>query len=252
MHIFHLKLSHSRSFILLLLLLGLLFLSLIWQDVQESLDTMSPALFGQVILIDAGHGGYDPGVLGVDGSREADINLAIAKKLEEYCLQGGMTVLMSRNQDAAMASSKGEDMKSRVRLAESADLFISLHCNSYLGSSEQRGAQVFYQRGNEAGKLLAEGVQLRFRQELANTERAALAHPDSYLLKNIEAPAVIAEMGFLSNREEAELLQNEAYQWKIAWAIYQALNDFFSMEELPVEELPTAAPVQTEEDQSPQ
>ncbi|MDO4732022.1 MAG: N-acetylmuramoyl-L-alanine amidase [Bacillota bacterium] len=215
---------------LLLLLLGGFLAEKLRQTLQQDLEAMAPALFGKLILIDAGHGGFDPGVLGTAGSREAEINLSVAKKLEEYCMQGGMTVLMSRSGDMALAGSKRADLEARVLLAETVDLFISLHCNSYLGSSLQQGAQVFYRQDNAAAQLLAEGIQHRLRQELGNTERSALPHPNSYLLKQIQAPAVIAELGFLSNPQEEALLQDESYQWKIAWAIYQAVNDFFLLE----------------------
>ena len=231
MRVFRLRISRSCLLLISLLLVGASLGRSIWRDVNNDLQAMAPALFGQVILIDAGHGDYDPGVMGISGAREADINLAIAKKLEEYCRQGGMTVLMTRSSDAALADRKKEDMRRRVELAETADIFVSLHCNSYIGSSKQHGAQVFYQKGNEAGQLLAEAVQTRLKEELGNTDRVALAHPDSYLLKNIDAPAIIAEMGFLSNQEEEALLQNESYQWQVAWSIYQALNDFFLMDE---------------------
>ena len=134
---------------------------------------------------------------------------------------------MSRTSDQALADTKAEDLHSRAQLGETADLFISLHCNSYPNSSDLHGAQVFYQRENEAGQLLAEAIQNSIKQTIGNTDRIALPHPDSYLLKHVASPSVIVEMGFLSNPEEEALLQNETYQWQMAWSIYQALNTFF-------------------------
>ena len=227
------RFAFSPTWLLLLILAaaGLLLGRAVWYDVHQSLEAMAPALFGKVVVIDAGHGGYDPGVLGTGDSQEADINLVIAKKLEEYCRQAGMTVLMSRTTDQALADTKAEDLRLRAQLGESADLFISLHCNGYPDSDTLHGVQVFYQKGNEAGQLLAETIQSSLQQTLENTDRTALPHSDSYLLKHITAPAAIVEMGFLSNPEEETLLQNETYQWQMAWGIYQALNTFFQVED---------------------
>lgn len=230
------RLPFSPNWLLLpILCLSLFFGQLFWREIYAELEAMAPALFGHSILIDPGHGGFDPGVIGVNGAKEAEINLAISKKLEEYCRQGGMTVMLSRSSDQALAERKQADMEARVRLAQTADVVVSLHCNSYLGNSSQRGAQVFYHSGNAEGQRLAQAVQACFQRELGNTERTALAHPNSYLLRQIDAPAIIAEMGFLSNPEEEALLQDESYQWEVAWSIYQALNDFFLEEETAAE-----------------
>lgn len=190
-------------------------------------SAMSPALYGVSVVIDAGHGGWDPGKVGEE-QIEKDINLSVARKLAEYCRSGGASVTLTREGDAALAEAKREDMELRVQLTElaQADVFISLHCNSFTSGSSQHGAQCFYQRDNEQGQLLAEYIQAAFKSELGNTDRSALTHPDSFLLKNIEGAAVICEMGFLSNSEEEELLADEDYQWQIAWSVYSGLIDY--------------------------
>ena len=120
--------------------------------------------------------------------------------------------------------------KPGVALVEAvdADIFLSLHCNSYVSSPSQHGSQVFYQKGNEEGQLLAETLQDSLVAELANTERVALPHRESYLLQNIERPAVICEMGFLSNSEEEALLLSSEYHWQLAWALYRGLFYFLT------------------------
>lgn len=191
---------------------------------------LAPALFGRSLVIDAGHGGWDPGMVGPN-SVEKEINLAVALALAEYCRAGGAAVSLTRESDQALDASKPADMALRVELAEAApaDLFISLHCNSFVSGPSQRGAQVFFQRDNEAGRELALTVQQRLAAELGNTDRQALPHADSYLLKNISAPAVICEMGFLSNPEEEALLIDSAYQWQLAWSLYLAIVDYYSI-----------------------
>jgi len=187
----------------------------------------SPALFGVSVVIDAGHGEWDPGMVG-ETCVEKDVNLAVAQALAEYCRAGGAGVTLTRESDAALADRKQADLQARAALAEQAgaDVFISLHCNSYPQDAGQHGAQVFYQNGNAEGQLLAEAVQQALRETLGNTDRAALPHPGSYLLEHTQGAAVLCEMGFLSNAEEEALLNSETYRWQMAWAIYHGLHDY--------------------------
>ena len=193
----------------------------------DAVTAMAPAMLGKTIVIDPGHGGWDPGMKGVTGSIEAAVNLDISKKLATYCREAGAAVVMTRETDEALAKTKAEDMANRVALSQNADLFISVHCNSFPG---QKGAQVFYEKSNEKGKRLAEAIQRGIREELNNTDRTAMAHADSYLLKNITCPAVICETGFLSHNEEEALLLDEDYQWKMAWAIFSGAVEFMTQE----------------------
>lgn len=194
---------------------------------QQESYTLSPALFGRSVVIDVGHGGWDPGVSGINGSREADINLAIACKLAEYCRGAGAEVTMTRESDIALAMNKANDMAARVQISKDADadIFVSIHCNSYPG---QHGAQVFYEKGNQEAKSLAESIQAQMAAHLANTDRQALPHTNAYLLKNIKAPAVICEVGFLSHPEEEKMLLDLDYQWELAWAIYSGLIEYLN------------------------
>lgn len=216
-------------FSITLLALALL-LSLRFYLIQkDALATLSPALFGKSIVIDPGHGGWDPGMKGASGSLEADINLEIAHKLAEYCREAGATVNMTRESNMALATTKAEDMAKRVEIANTmdADIFISIHCNSYPGQS---GAQVFYEKGNSQGKYLAEAIQENIRSQLNNSSRQALPHADAYLLHEISCAAVICEAGFLSNVEEESWLNDNTYQWDMAWAFYTGLVAYLADE----------------------
>lgn len=190
---------------------------------------LAPAMFGVSIVIDAGHGGWDPGMVG-SSSEEKEINLAVAKALAEYCRAAGAAVSLTREGDTALADSKREDMEARVALctAAEADIFISLHCNSYPADSSQHGAQVFYRQGNTAGETLAGILQNALQEELANTDRSALPHSASYLLEQLDIAAVICEMGFLSHAEEEALLVSSAYQWQLAWTLFCGLVDYLA------------------------
>lgn len=196
---------------------------------QQVRQAMAPALFGVSLVIDAGHGGADPGMVG-DAVLEKDVNLEVARILSQYCRAAGAAVTVTREGDAALSESKRADLEQRVALAEKAqaDVFISLHCNSFVSDPSQHGAQVFYAAGNKEGRRLAETLQGALSEQLGNTERTALAHPDSFLLKNIGCPAVIVEMGFLSNAAEEGDLASPDYQWELGWALFRGLSDYLA------------------------
>lgn len=203
---------------------------------EPARSVLAPALFGVSIVIDAGHGGADPGMVG-SFILEKDINLSMARILAEYCRSAGAAVTLTREGDAALAEAKRQDMEERVGLTQAAeaDIFISLHCNSFVSDPAQQGAQVFYAAGNGEGERLAKVLQQSLAERLGNTDRSALPHADSYLLKNIDTAAVIVEMGFLSNAREEELLASAAYQWELGWALFRGLADYLTAEARPAE-----------------
>ncbi len=220
--------------ILLLFLLIPALALFVWHGFPLEQPALAPALTGVTLVIDPGHGGADAGVTGTNGAPEDDINLAISKKLAEYCRRAGAEVILTRETEDALCEGKRSDLQARVEKAqaEEGDIFISLHCNSYVGDSSQHGAQVFYEKGNTEGEQLANILQNRLQQDLGNTERVALPHPSSYLLQHLSQPAVIVEMGFLTNAEEEALLQQEEYQWQIALSLYIGLWEYRNGTEL--------------------
>lgn len=190
---------------------------------------------GPVIVIDAGHGGVDPGKVGVSGVLEKDVNLAVAKKLQARLTADGFTVVMTRTEDAGLYSDtatnkKREDMAARVRLISDADpeLTISIHQNSFPDAS-CKGAQVFYYKDSEESRMLAELLQKTFPEVLRDgNTRQAKANSDYYLLKRTECPIVIAECGFLSSPEEERLLSTAEYQEKVADALYEGIKQYLT------------------------
>lgn len=191
------------------------------------------------MVIDAGHGGMDPGKVGITGVLEKEINLSIAKKLQKRLEEDGITVVMTRETDDSLCSAgaqykKREDMEARVRLiTETApDFVISIHQNSY-SSEECRGAQVFYYKDSEESRQLAEALQRTFPEVLQDeNKRQAKANTDYYLLRKTSCPIVIAECGFLSNSAEEALLATQDYQERVAEAIHTGIRRYISeMEE---------------------
>ena len=191
----------------------------------------------QVILIDAGHGGDDPGKIGINDALEKDINLQIALKLQKILEQNNIKVVMTRNTDAGLYSEgatnkKAEDMQKRCKIIENSNaLFtVSIHQNSYT-SPEIQGAQVFYYGQSENGKKLAEILQTALIEQVdPDNHRAAKANESYYLLKKTPTPTVIVECGFLSNPIEAELLLQDDYQDQLVNAIYTGIKTYLGDE----------------------
>lgn len=181
----------------------------------------------QTIVIDAGHGGFDPGKVGTNKALEKTINLSIALKLQKLLEQNDFQVIMTRTTDVGLytegsSSKKTEDMRNRVKMINEsgAILAVSIHQNSY-PSPGVKGAQVFYHQKSPGGKQLAEIVQEELKTTLNDgNKRVAKSNESYYMLKKTECPLVIVECGFLSNPDEAELLNTNEYQDKIAWAIH--------------------------------
>lgn len=184
------------------------------------------------IVIDPGHGGFDPGKVGVNQTLEKDINLAISKKLNDKLSASGYTVYMTRTTDKALcqgteSSKKLTDMKNRVAMIEETkpDLVVSIHQNSF--SAGTKGAQVFYHTSSEAGKRLAGIIQKTIRESVGDDNHRVEKANDSYfMLRKVTCPLVIVECGFLSNPEEEALLNDEKYQKRMANGIAEGIENF--------------------------
>lgn len=187
------------------------------------------------VVLDAGHGGVDPGKVGVDGSLEKDINLKIALKLQKFLEMQDVEVVLTRDSDSGLydedaANKKVQDMKRRVALIEEHQpvLTVSIHQNSY-HEEYVHGAQVFYYADSEKSRDLAERIQQSIAQEVDNGNvRKAKANDSYYLLKKTSSPVVIVECGFLSNYEESQKLASELYQEKVAWAVHLAVIQYLN------------------------
>ena len=176
------------------------------------------------IVVDAGHGGDDPGKIGINDALEKDINLQIALKLQKILEQNNIKVVMTRNTDAGLYSEGATNKKAE-----------DIHQNSYT-SPEIQGAQVFYYGQSENGKKLAEILQTALIEQVdPDNHRAAKANESYYLLKKTPTPTVIVECGFLSNPIEAELLLQDDYQDQLVNAIYTGIKTYLG-DELPQNE----------------
>lgn len=187
------------------------------------------------VVLDAGHGGKDPGKVGVTGCYEKDINLLIVEKLKIFLEMEGITVLLTRDGDYGLyaetdTNKKSADMRNRAKFIEEnkPTLAVSIHQNSYT-QENIKGAQTFYKGSSAESKELAEKIQERMIVVLdKNNHRKTKQNDSYYLLKKSTCPTVIVESGFLSNGEECKLLETKAYQEKVAWAIYMGIMQYLN------------------------
>ena len=216
-----------------ILLLGSAFLKRTEQE--QAVYTVGTTKELAVVVIDAGHGGKDPGKVGTNNVLEKDINLSIALRLKYLLEQNDIAVILTREEDKDLASEqasnrKNEDLRARAALiAETAPaVMVSIHQNSY-PEADVDGAQVFYYSGSEAGKRLGTMIQESLKAEIRDgNHRVAKANKEYYLLKKANCPAVIVECGFLSNPTEAALLATEEYQEKMAFAIHLGIMEYIN------------------------
>lgn len=189
---------------------------------EETQETASRG----IILVDPGHGGRDPGMIGVDGLEEKGINLEIAQKLQRLLEEEGYEAVLTRQTDAGLyeedaANKKAQDLKRRCQIIEELEplVTVSIHQNSYQDPSVQ-GPQVFYYRDSREGKKLAEAIQEQMNEALQiASPRQIKANDEYYILKHSSGTAVLVECSFLSSPEEAAKIQTEEYQQAVARAI---------------------------------
>ncbi len=230
----------KKLFLLLLIICGVFVLFCISFNmsnynisVNNSVNKSTP-----VVIIDAGHGGFDGGASSSDGTVEKDINLKIALYVDEYLQLMGYKTILTRESDISLEddglttirAKKTSDIHNRFGLMEDFDnsVFISIHQN-YYPQEKYSGMQVFYSPHNATqSTLLAESIQettVDFLQP-HNTRQIKPCTTSVYLIYNAIRPAVLVECGFLSNYEEANLLKTDDYQRKIAFSIATGIINY--------------------------
>lgn len=190
-----------------------------------------------VVIIDAGHGGFDGGATTADGVAEKDINLDISKYLKEYLEFFGFKTIMTREADISLEDEglstvkarKTSDIHNRFKLMKETEnsIFISVHQNKF-SVEKYHGAQVFYSPGcSEESSRLAQCIQDSIVKNLQpdNTRLIKKCDTSVYLVYNAVRPAVLAECGFLSNSGDAANLKTPEYQKKTAFCIALGVLD---------------------------
>ncbi|BAK99374.1 putative N-acetylmuramoyl-L-alanine amidase [Oscillibacter valericigenes Sjm18-20] len=216
---------------------------ILWQG-SGSITTFSSLTGGEpspIVVVDPGHGGEDGGAVAADGTVESGLNLQIAQRLNDLLRFLGQVTVMTRTEDVSIYSDGAEtlhqkkvsDLKNRVALVNGLEdaVLVSIHQNSLPGSPKTHGAQVFY-NGLEPAPALAATVQERLNQSIntGNGKTPKRISDSIYLTKNVTAPAIIVECGFLSNGEDTAHLQEPGYQLQLAVAVAAG---YLSTEETP-------------------
>lgn len=215
--------NRAACCIVFLIIAGLLagFLSSI--PVTETLNQQKP-----IIVIDAGHGGFDGGAVGrYTGVKEDGINLAVAKLLKIQFRKEGYSVIMTRSDGNALGDTKDADMAKRRSIIDesNADIVISVHMNKY-GDPAVHGPQVFYFSESAEGEALAKLIQEQMNKALSPPRPRMHKSENYFILRSGSCPCVIVECGFLSNEREERLLQTESYQLQCAKAIFEGAKAY--------------------------
>ena len=187
-------------------------------DIKAESDPIPEEAFA--VVIDAGHGGSDGGASGTEtGVKESELNLIVAKLLSDELTARGCYVIMTRTGEGAIAETKQADMERRGEIMNmpGVDLVVSIHMNKF-GDTTISGPMVFYMKGSEEGKRLAECVITSVCDSIGRPRRKANPE-DLFVLRVPKAPSVLVECGFLSNAADEESLLNGAHREKLAKGI---------------------------------
>jgi len=174
-----------------------------------------------LIVIDAGHGGFDPGAVGYSGFEEKEANLKITKKLALILKNRGHKVLLTRNSDRFLS------LQQRVQIANNsnASLFISIHANS-INNSSIGGVETYYNgNSNQNSRLLAEKVHDKIGRNLGVADRG-IKENRFYVIKYTEMPSILVETAFLSHPREEKMLKSSSFQSKAAELIADGITDY--------------------------
>lgn len=213
----------------------LCFIVMIFTAVSQSsvMTNTTESKKNSVIVIDCGHGGEDPGAVGVNNVYESDVNLSFGLKFNGILKLNGYDTVLTRNDknDIAdksldtIAKRKKSDMYKRLDIYNSSlkNVAISIHQNIFPAKSCS-GTQVFYSKQNPLSKVLADNITTSVVSNLQNdNERISKESNGIFLLDNAKVPAIIVECGFLSNENETYLLCDKEYQKKFSYCLFQGL-----------------------------
>lgn len=189
-----------------------------------------------VIVLDAGHGGEDGGAVGIGGVVEKELNLDITRKLDVFLRAMGYQTVLTRSEDVSIHDADAQtlrerkisDIHNRFAMLEALrpqDMFVSIHQNQYQGTA--KGTQVFYSKNTPQSAALAQSIQAHVAQLLqpGNTRQIKPSGDSIYLLYYAQKTAVLVECGFLSDAAEVKQLQQDDYQYKLAFAIAAGILD---------------------------
>lgn len=183
----------------------------------------------KTVVIDPGHGGYDAGSIGINGTIEKNITLSISLKLGAILEKKGFNVVYTRESDnVTWPSDNKKDLAARAVIANeaSADIFISIHLNTF-HMEDVEGTETYYNKASMEGKEIAKLIQDQIVKDVKSNDRGA--QPGEFsVLRKVTAPAILIELGYISNKSEESLLNSMSYQNKISQAIANGVYSYFN------------------------
>lgn len=191
---------------------------------QVVLELEGSPLSGRQIWVDPGHGGHDPGALGPSGSQEKQVNLGVALRLRDLLVQAGAQVQLTRQDDRFV------ELRARIQGANAAkaDIFVSIHANS-ASNPQAAGIETYYWDNHPDSARLAQAIHRHLVEDLGLRDRGVKKN-DYLVLREAQMPAVLVELGFISNPEEERLLTDPSFQQRAAIAIQKGIFDYFQQE----------------------
>ena len=212
------------NYVKYIIIFTIIFLFIVINPVKADLP-----LNGKVIVLDAGHGGVDPGTV-YQKIYEKDINLSIVSYLKEYLIDYGATVILTRESDSDLSNGvknhrKKADFDNRIKIINNsnADIYLSIHLN-HLANTKYYGAQVFYNKNNME---LAVSIQ-HYLNKYINSNRKVKKIPSStYMYNKINTNGLLIECGFLSNSDERKKLITTEYQKFFAKILSEAILNYY-------------------------
>ena len=175
-----------------------------------------------LVVIDPGHGGPDPGAIGIGGIRETDVVLEVSKTVQKILSEKGVKVLLTRKNEVDL------DLPPRVAYANKmdADIFVSIHANASRGKRRDvNGLETFYFRGWR-GRLLAKRIQKEILRVSPGSPDRGVKQGRFYVIKNTRMPAVLVEIGFLTGRLDARRLEKTTHRKRLAYAITKGILEY--------------------------
>lgn len=189
-------------------------------------------LNGRKVMIDPGHGGRDPGAIGLGGTREKDVVLDVSLEMARQLREWGAEVRLTREEDRQVAgpdAPKREDLQARVDLANNwpAEIFISMHANAN-ENREVKGTEAYVSRNSsEASRKLAGALHKRMVDDVGLPDRRVL-RSDFFVIKNTTMPGMLMEIAYISNRDEEAKLADADFRKRSATAMAEGVKDYFT------------------------
>jgi N-acetylmuramoyl-L-alanine amidase len=175
-----------------------------------------------LVVVDPGHGGPDPGAVGIGGLRETDVVLEVSKIVKNLLSEKGVKVRLTRKNEVDL------DLPPRVSFANNmdADIFVSIHANASRGKKREiNGLETFYYRGWK-GKYLAKKIQKQILRVSPGSPDRGVKQGRFYVIKNTRMPAVLVEIGFLTGRLDARRLEKPTHRKRLAYAIAKGILEY--------------------------